>query len=350
MSKMTKPPGGLDEHTPAWHLEKFIEFTKYKQMVNEPSPHLRIVGYMTKDYAIQDKLWMLGCYAATYCLPSGQVIFEHWSHEDIISKPKLLLKWLEKNWKGIITRTERRCVRSPKNMAECLISCANWIEHDFQKLHFLPADNPREYYDKTYESVTGIRFFGRYISIRFIEGLKRFCDVPAALYDVRSVGGWSPKRCMMYLHPEHIEMLRLDNAEGNRLMDSLTEELLVTVQKELPTVDSYVLAAMLCEYKGMFENRHQYVGWTIDQEPLLFDKTIAYWGGDMNKNLLWEAREALFPWQVLGEYKNRWNGTRWDITNVLRDYGYIWNDLDMIYTKTRDRNCFDNPVRRLFNA
>ena len=345
MSKMTKPPGGLDERTPDWHFNKFVTFTKRKIEINEPSPHLRMVGYMTEKYSMNDRLWLLGTYAATYNVPTGQVIWENWTHTDVLEKPRTLEKWLTKNWKGIITRTERRCVRSPAKMAECLISCAYWIENKFRELPTLAAGNTNEYYDRVYESVTGIKYFGRYISIRFVEGLRRFCGIPAYLYDVRSVGGWSPKRCMMYFHPERIGVLKTDDAKGNALMDSLTEELLVRVKETLPEVDSYVLAAMLCEYKGAFENRHQFVGHTIDQKFALYDKTMAYWGENWSHDKIWEARKAIHPWQVLGEYENRWHAYRQDLARVLRDFGYIWSDLRYDYIATRDSNSYAHPVR-----
>jgi hypothetical protein len=346
MSKITRIPDGIAERTPAWHFDKIAQFTEYKLQVNEPSPHLRIVGHMAKDYTMNEKLWLLSCYGATYCLPSGQVIWEHWSHDDVRRKPKAFKNWVTDNWKGIVTRTERRCVRTPEKMVDCLSSCAKWIDEEYKTLPNISAEDERDYYNKVYDSVMGIRYFGRYISIRFVEGLRRFCGIPATLYDVRSVGGWSPKRCLMYLYPEHMETLRIDNAEGDALTDKLVEELIDRVKERVPTVDSYVLAAMLCEYKGAFENRHQYVGWTLDQEPLLYDKVKAYWNDDMDTEMLWKARKDIFPWQVLGEVKDRWWGTRWDLTNVLRDHGYVWTDLQYDYNKTKDADSFAHPIAR----
>jgi hypothetical protein len=347
MSKTTRFPDGMAEQTPEWHFDRMVEFTRYKLQVNEPSPHLRIVGHMAKDHPMNDKLWLLSCYGATYCLPSGQVIWEHWSHSDARKKPKAFAGWISDNWKGIITRTERRCVRTPSKMAECLLSCADWIDNEFEKLPKIQATDAHDYYNKVYDSVMGIRYFGRYISIRFVEGLRRFCDIPAMLYDVRSVGGWSPKRCLMYLYPDYMDTLRVDDAEGNATTDALVEDLLEAVKAEVPAVDSYVLAAMLCEYKGAFENRHQYVGWTLDQEPLLYDKTIAYWKDDMDTEMLWKARKDIFPWQVLGEIDKRWWGTRWDLTNVLRDHHYVWTDLQYDYNKTKDSSDFAHPIGRV---
>ena len=350
MSKTTSLPGGFTERSAKWHKRKFILFTKRKLEIGEPSPHLTIVGHMSKDVSIRKRLWLLGCYAATYCLPSAQVIWE--------LSPKSIesgwagcpdLDWFKKHWKGIITRTERRCVRTPEKMWECLMSYREWMYHEYPRLLKIGKKpgmaNTPKFYDIVWESVSAIRYFGRYINIRLIEGLRRYCDIPASLYDIRSIGGWSPKKCLAYLYPQHAKVLLIDNKEGNALTNKLAYELLAEVQKTVPKCNEYIIAALLCEYKGAFEKRHQYTGWTIDQEIPLYDKAIAYWKDKVNTKPLWEAREALFPQEVLGE-KNKWHGTRWELAKALRDHGYIWSDLLHDYEATLKTRNFAKPVLR----
>lgn len=346
-----QPPAGLKDHTAAWHFAKFVEFTKFKQQVGEPSPHLAIVGHMMKGRSLDERLWMLGCYAATYCLPTAQVFWTLIPVDKVRQMgPGRLEDWLTQNWKGVVTRTERRCVRSPKNMRECLWSYAEWMSNEQPSLIWFGKQKAftkysREDYDDTWESVEQVKFFGRYIAIRFIEGLRRYFNVPAMLYDIRSIGGWSPKRALCYLYPQHTTALLRDDKEGNILTDRLASELLDRVKVQLPAINEYVLAAMLCEYKAAFENYKQYPGWTIDQEPLLYDKALAYWKNDIDTTLLWKARKALFPPEVLGEL-NGWNGTRWDLTTTLRDHGYNWNDLLYVYSETEKRKSWGQPVKR----
>ncbi len=346
--KTTSLPDGFTERDATWHLRKFIQFTKFKMQIREPSPHLAIVGHMSKNSSLERKLWLLGCYAATYCLPTAQVIWELKTHEEVKNDPKNFEAWLKDNWKGIITRTERRCVRTPKKMSECLVSYANWMTKEYPKLTNprLKERDPKEYYDIVWESVGGIRYFGRYINIRLVEGLRRYCDIPARLYDIRSIGGWSPKKALCYLFPEHAGTLLIDDSKGNALTNKLTYRLLRTIREKLPKVDCYVLAAMLCEYKGCFEKKHQYPVWTIDQEPLMYDKVFDYWGKVVDKNVLWEARKALFPELVLGEIGDRWYGTRWSCAETLRTFGYNWSDLVYDYVKTKESGDWANPVRR----
>jgi hypothetical protein len=282
------------------------------------------MGYLVRDMPTAQGLWALGCYAATYCLPTAQVIWTLKPFE--VARCENLELWLREHWPGIITRTERRCVRSPVKMARCLASLAQWIEYDYPELSLLPKELSRTNYDYVWDSAGGIKFFGRYINIRFVEGLRRYFNVPAMLYDIRSVGGWSPKRMLCLLYPEHMEKLLVDNVEGNELTNQLCEQLLKRVRTEIPEVNEYILAAMLCEMKSAYENYHQYPGWTIDQEPLLYDKVFEYWGEQIDVTLLWRARKALFPPEALGEISG-WHGTRWPLTRTLRDHGYNWSDL-----------------------
>jgi hypothetical protein len=342
LSNSNKPL--LSNHSAAWHHEKFAEFIERKLEIGEPSPHLAIMGYLTRNMSEMDRVWALGCYAATYCLPSAQVIWTYWTYAQACENNVELASWVHENWPGIVTRTERRCVRSPQKMYECLSSLARWVESNFSMLKSLsPELNPANY-DRVWDSVSQIKFFGRYINIRFVEGLRRYCGIPAMLYDIRSIGGWSPKRALALLYPEQIERLLVDDSEGNLLTEKLARELLEGLQPRIPKLNEYILAAMLCEYKAGYENYKQYPGWTIDQEPLMYDKVYAYWGDRINKNLLWEARRALFPPEVLGELNN-WNGTRWDLTHVLRDEGYIWSDLT--YDYERSRGNLADPYRRV---
>jgi hypothetical protein len=355
----TSPPDGLNEQTADWHMSKIVEFTRIKLELGEPSPHLSIVGYLSRDRPIEDRLWLLGTYAATYCLPTAQVIWELWPWDKVKNDTRGLGRWLADNWSGIVTRQERRCVRTVAKMHTCLTSYVDWVKDGYERLVETVVRQPSlagtaAYYDIVWESVSSIKYFGRYINIRLVEGLRRYAGIPANLYDIRSIGGWSPKKALCYLYPNDSDRLLVDDKEGNALTDQLARQLLDEMRRRIPSamvgvrrrpeVNEYIMAAMLCEYKGAFEKRHQYPGWTIDQEPLLYDKVIDYWGNVMDLAPLWRARSALFPLKVLGE-KRGWNGTRWEAAKVLRDYGYNWSDVRYDYVATLKSRDFSRPRR-----
>lgn len=338
-------PDGWGLRTPAWHLEKITEFTALKRLVGEPSPHLAIVGHIVRAQTRRDGLWLLGLYAATYSLPTAMAVQQQMPRPAAGDRPAVEA-WLRVHWAGIVTRTERRCVRTAPKMADCLVSCSEWLDGVYPKLVTLAGGETRENYDLVWGEASRIRYFGRYIIIRFVEGLRRYFGVPARLYDIRSIGGWSPKRCLSYLYPDEADVLLTEGRAGDEAADRLANHLLSVMRERLPWLDEYILAAMLCEYKGAFEKRHQYPGWTIDQEPLLVDKVRAYWCSRVDFSALWSARAVLFPPESLAEVGG-WGGTRWPLAKTLRDHGYNWSDVSMDYSATEAGGNWEEPVERI---
>src|SRR5579864_1113565 len=117
--------------TAEWHFDHFVEFTSKKLAVGEPSPHLAIMGHLTQAMTQEDRLYALGCYAATYCLPSAQVMWTLLPLAHV--RAGAAAGWISEHWPGIVTRTERRCVRSPAKMTECINSLVSWIYTEFPK-------------------------------------------------------------------------------------------------------------------------------------------------------------------------------------------------------------------------
>ena len=348
MSKANEKPDGWGLQSSDWHLERFTDFSRLKHDVGEPSPHLAVVGHICEkeNLNLNERLWLIGNYACSYCLPTAQVVTDIWKYDQVVKNFDQFEKWLKDNWSGIVTRTERRAVRTHPKYVRCLKEWLRWITEEFPKLQKLQESDDKVYYDKVFESVTGVYSFGRYISIRIIEGLRRYCGLEhAKLYDIRSIGGWSPKKCLTFLYPEHADAILIDDKQGNLLTNQLAEDLLAKVQKKLPWMDHYIIAAMLCEYKGAYEKRHQYVGWTIDQEPLLYEKVLKHFGNQVSgiSEKLWGARKDLFPQDVLGEIRG-WGGTRWDVAKILRDYGYVWSDQEYDYWETLKTQSWEQPV------
>lgn len=319
------------------------EFIKKKLDVGEPSPHMKIVGYLSKDLPIPERMWRAGCYAVPYSIITAEAIWQTWSLDDAVNRPHWVTKWVEEHWKNIHTRTERRCVRTPAKFNECLIGYANWLAYDFPNVLERIKDLPNEEaYDILWESISTVKYLGRYINIRILDLFYRYCDVDAHLYDIRSIGGWSPKEMLALLYPEHKEVLLGPGKHGDPLANKLATEAMYRYQDEGLPVDFYIFAAMLCEYRVAYENMRQYPGRTHDQEIFYFTKKGVPWVKYGIKFEMFDARKALFPHECLGEL-NGWMDIRDELSTVMRDYNYVWSDVEYSYEKTKD---LANPVRR----
>jgi hypothetical protein len=328
------PPVATD-HDKMWHLEKFIEFTKFKQEIGEPSPHMTLAGHLIAidEADFMERVWRAGVYGAPYSVLTSEAIWREWPWPRISrADPAEFEAWIYANWEGFHIRTERRMVRTRPKMAECLLSWRDWMKSgvlsEINSRHFWME--PHAYYDMVYGSIIdNVMFFGRYITIRIVEFLRRHANIPAHLYDIRSMGGESPVRCLSLLFPEATNSLLIE--KDPKVAEYLGTALLEEVQMAVPSVTHYVLAAMLCEYREAYEDHHQYPGRTIDQELEYLNGPKAEWWENRGfKTDLWDARMACFPREVLGELRY-WGGIRHDLSRVLRDNGYNWSDLHYTY-------------------
>lgn len=323
------------------------DFTKLKLEVGEPSPHMKIVGWLSQDCSWEEKVWRAGCYAVPYSIITAEVLWTNWPLEKAQKDWEELEDWITVNWKNIHTRTERRCVRTPAKFIECLLGYGDWLINKFplalERARELPNDQA---YDLLWESISSVKYLGRYINIRILDLLHRYCGVEAQLYDIRSIGGWSPKKMLALLFPEYEHDLLWPGKAGDMLANRLALEALQRYQFEGLDIDYYVFAAMLCEYRVAYENAHQYPGRTHDQEIEYFNKKGKVWEEQGFKFGMFEARKALFPNVCLGEL-NGWTGIRDELSRVMRDPGYVWSDTRFDYGKTVD---FANPIVRVNGA
>lgn len=334
---MSKPWAPVhSDHPSGWHHDKFLEFVEYKQAVGEPSPHMTLAVLMSKDEDIAERIWRAGLYGAPYSVLTSEAMWTAWPWLKAMDDPGGMVAWIYENWEGFHIRTERRMVRTPKKMVACLLSYRAWMMSgepgrlwDYQKLA-----NAKESYDAWYDSVITVMFFGRYITIRVVEFLRRAAGAKAELYDIRSIGGESPVRCLSMFYPEHKEALLVK--KDPLVADMLAADLLGKVQVALPEVGHYVMAAMLCEYREAYEDHHQYPGRTIDQElQYLNGPKGDYWKGRYDTKI-WAAREVVVPHEALGE-KQGWDGVRHDLSRMLRDKGEVWSDTRYKYPSMEER-------------
>lgn len=329
----------------------FADFCAKKAEVKEPSPHLQMIGSLTKDKPIEEVIWFSCLYAAFYNLPSALVMWKEWPWIEAVANPEKIEPWLKENWAGTFTRIERRAVRTVPNMNACIVSLIQWADTKVPDyiagLEYLPED-----YDYMWkESENDLAFMGRYIIIRLLEALHRYAGLKPKLYDIRSIGGWSPKKALGLLYPEHLDLLLSNDTKENVIkVDAIAMDAIRIFDEEhgVP-MSEYVFAAMLCEYRVAYENKKQYPGWTIDQEPAYWYRIRGFWLEHRGPEFVQEieeqffgSRKATFAVENLGEIQG-WDGTRIQPRSVLREIGYNWSDLLYDYNATVD---YMNPVRR----
>jgi hypothetical protein len=348
-----------NDHPAEWHSRMFTQFGAAKDVIGEPTPHMRVVDYMCRDVSDAEASWRAGCYLTAYSVLTGEGIWNSWSWERIRAEPKAFLPWLEANWAGVHTRKPRRCVRTPRQFNESLLSWADWAATELPRL----TEKSATYYDKAYaaragdeaeqhlvrqaeydewwKSANDIRYYGRYIAIRVLELMRRRGKTKAELYDIRAVGAHSPIRCLMLLRPDRVDELMTGNP---RVVDSIARE--VKEELRLAGIDMsfFIFATLLCEYRSGYEGGGDYAGNQHDEElEYSLSRYADYWAATGLKSQLYEARAAIDPHSCLGEIEG-WNKRRLDVAGWMRQRGVVWNDTLYDYHKSI---AADAPVARV---
>lgn len=328
---MTNSPQPVaSDHSPDWHYEKISEFTYLKGLIGEPSPHMKIVEFLTRGLPLAERMWRGGTYLNAYSVGTAEAFWEAWPLSHAREHPDEMVQWIHDNWAGFHTRTERRCVRTPAKFARCQMGLLDWTTHSFRRLLSEPEfyKNNRSAYDFWWGSASQIPFFGRYILIRFIEYANRILPLPLDLYDIRAIGGWSPLRALTLFYPHESDVLL---GHDSRAQDLIANEVYWRL-RSMPgtaTMSYYTYAAMLCEYREAYEDYHQYPGRTHDQE-LEYAESPKFDHWPKRPDDLWFARQSLFPHEALGEIGG-WTGIRHDLSRWLRERGENWSDTRYIY-------------------
>lgn len=343
MSELSQGPV-VSEYPPAWQMEKLSEFTAYKAEIGEPSPHMAIVVHLTEGLPMAERLWRGACYLNAYSVGTAEKLWEAWPYERAAAAPVEMGEWIAANWAGFHTRTERRCVRSPAKFIRAQLDLVDWVRNAEVRLATTqPFDDPRDEYDSWWAEAEKVIFFGRYINIRLLEYVNRLRPGRGLdLYDIRAIGGWSPIRALTMFRPEQsAELLTGAEEPVNRIAEDVLREL--RGMSGTKALSYYVFAAMLCEYREAYEDRHQYPGRTHDQE-LEYSTSTKFEHWDTAPHAIWDARRAIFPAVALGELSG-WGGIRHDLSRTLRDHGYNWVDTRYDWAASDGR--LAEPVRRL---
>lgn len=317
----------INDHDATWHMDKFVRFARAKDAIGEPTPHMRVVDWMSKDVTDAERMWRAGCYLTAYSVITGEGIWNSWSWKKI-QKPDGFSPWLRENWGGIHTRKPRRCVRTPEQFSKSLLGFAVWARDEVPKLRKTRWASERQEYDGWWESAHSIPYYGRYVIIRLLELFRRWGYLKAHLYDIRAVGAHSPIRCLMLLEPQSVPLLLTGEARGvdkiaRRVKESLDEHL-----------SFFTYATLLCEYRSCYEDGTDYAGNQHDEElEYSLSRYAEFWKKQGLKSQLYPARAAIDPHECLGELQG-WHRRRLDVASWMRDRSVVWSDLEFDYIKT----------------
>ncbi len=310
------------------HPVFFQEFVEYELAVGGPDPHMKIAAYLASN--VEDPAWFIGCYIAPYNIAVGEIIHNRWrTAAEVLANSGAFRDWIVERFDSFPVRKERRAILGVEKFVEHLISYAMWTRVR------LPAAVARGSFLEAFDTVSEIRFNGRYGTMKTYEALRRVGFELPPFVDIQPDGAWSPRLALSWLRPEWENTLNGNfNAENN----AISQEVAAEVRGALsPYLNWFDFEVMLCDYKQAYDG-HQYPGRAHDSE-LGHGRRVQSAFPEIPLRL-WDARSTLFPHVALGEkpdgFKLRWDGRRKELGKVLTAYGYTWTDLLYDYTRTVD--------------
>jgi len=262
------------------HWERFLEFSQLELAAGGPDPHLDLaICGMAETPDPLEKTWRAGCYVAPYEVGTGFVLWEHWSRQAVLDHPEGLKLWIKDHWAGLRFRKERRAVRTPQKLTECLVSIAHWSEHVVQYKH---TD-----FSTLWGAALQIRYFGRYAALKFVETLRRGGVVQTSVPDIRPQGGWSPRLTLSWFYPEYPprEVVYNNGTSAVVWINEVTQKVLEALSRHVGTaVLPFALEVLLCNYRQALEWR--YPGHSHDATLSHYHHLKSYWGETCGTSLL----------------------------------------------------------------
>jgi hypothetical protein len=322
-------------------LERFsADFARNEKAVGGPDPQIALIGEMSKDEPLQERIWRFCLYTVFYNVPATAKAWEHWPYARIVAEPDGLAPWLAEHIKQLPFRKERRAVRDRRRCERSIMSglvlASRVLEADWWG-----AGQYELAYKDVLSSFYGV---GRYTAIKLLEGWHRFCGSRTELHDLRPNGGWSPRMTLARLYPGHSEaLLGSDTRENCEIANMCAGWLRETwAERYGVEVSWFDLQVLCCEFRESIESQRQFPGRSHDSELSYQRKIDDDWGP--SGAAMYAARAALFPHESLGELRG-WDSVREELGPVNALHGYVWSDLEYDYWLSRDD--LAHPVRRL---
>jgi len=181
---------------------------------------------------------------------------------------------------------------------------------DFAKYALSEKWREKDYDTVWVSSISNVKFYARYMAIKFLEYLGRTVNTDLILTDLRAGGAWSPRRTLSWLYPDIKSLADKDDNSRNALDTVEYYALLARTKLEAfgVKVNFFQLQVMLCEFREALVGGY-YPGASLDEE--LDYIAIAHKNPrpGFNTKPILEARKELFAHEHLGEVDG-WDGLR----------------------------------------
>ena len=321
-----------------WSL--FLEHVLLSLEINGPGSHIKIAAHLGQKLSSEDQLRLYGLYGVFYSAVTAWAALQtipSWSTADLLS-------YCAEHRSGLPIRRERKVMRQPKQMAECMASWEVWSRVELPALLAYSGASPAETYRHGWEKLQRIRFFGRYINIRMAQLLARGLGWAGAAPGVHARGGSYLRKSVGVLYPQHAHRLAPDTPYAASLAERLACEAYDWLADKIPRpLGMSELQALICEFRQAMQHRGFYPGASYDEELEFAKKIEDYWGDRVNLTNYWDARLELAPISTLGEHRN-WDKPRINVRHTTRDYGYVWSDERYVWSPDLDAG---SPAARI---
>jgi len=313
----------------------FDEFCENETELGGPDPHMATIAEMSLGVTLPEMIWRAGCYIGVYNAPTSERLWQEYPWPRALEEPETVEPWLRTVWAGIETRRERRSVRRAEQLARFLTEYAAFAASVSGRPWADGTLVGQAAYDAAWVDVQTVYSLGRYVAIKILEVYARYAGLPdLRAYDIRPLGGWSPRQGLVMLYPHHRAALMGDDSPTHL---KLANYLAAKVKDRLAGVGVatswYNVQVLLCDAKQALVGERQFPGRSLDSEIAYADSIAPFWGDRPTE--LWRARAALFPARALGEVAG-WRRVRKELGIVARAYSYTWTDLTFNFPATTD--------------
>jgi hypothetical protein len=290
-----------------WQL--FSDFVRAELSAGGPDPQIALIVDLAEGNTDQEKVWLAGCYCAVHCIPSAYLTWRHWRPDQAYFNSDGMKTWLEVNWKALPVRPEMKSHRMLEKRTRCLKDFAQFA------LEWSPSRAAMSYDELWKLSQNNVKYYGRYMAIKYLEFLRRLVAPHLEMPDMRAKGAWSPRKALQLLFPEANHNPYDNSYRSVKDADWMVDQVVTRFSEEGITVNKFQLQVLLCEFKEALAGGF-YPGGTHDEE--LDYMAISAKGFDPYLfGPIYHSRRRLFSEELLGEVGG-WNGIRKEKFQVFR--------------------------------